>query len=153
MQMLFLPVCYQFFEMFDKVASEENPPEDFFQHPVINNELLKFFQDLPSELTNFLTLLHELIIQEEGSEEINLKSKPLLTLLINRLLFNLPLKKILDRDFDGKSFYIDASNNFQDLFYSKNIEKKYKNIPNYVELSSKYIKAFEQVNVLFFLKF
>lgn len=145
MQMLFLPVCYQFFEIFDKFASEKNPPEEFFQHPVINQELLKFFQDLPSELTNFLTLLHELIIQEEGSEEI--KSKPLLTLLINRLLFNLPLKKILDRDFDGKSSYIEVSNNFQNLFYSKKIE--YKNIPNYVELSSKYIKAFEQVNILF----
>lgn len=120
-------------------------PEDFFQNSALKNEILKFFRELPKNFSNFFCLIHELIKQKDDSNNNSIRSQPLITLLINRFLFNPTLKKMYDPDMDNNSPYIKNANYFKDLFYYNHIEEKYKNLPYFSDLCRSYIKTFDQV--------
>lgn len=153
MQLLFLPIYYEFDDIFEKAYGNSISPEDFFQNPALKNEILTFFQKLPKDFRNFFSLIHEFIKQKDDIKNNSIRSQPLITLLINRFLFNPTLKKMSKPDMDNNSPYIKNANYFKDLFYSNHIEEKYKNLPYFGDVSKSYIKAFDQVDYLHFFHY
>ena len=153
MQVLFLPIYYEFTMNFDNffitpgIQRKEIDPiaEDFFNNKALSNELLTFFENLPSNFKNFFCILHELIKIVKSPTDNAPASAALRGLLINRFLFNPILKMMADPDIARNSSYVMFANYFKDLFYAKNLSGKFSNIPQFAHLCISYVKVFDQV--------
>jgi len=151
MQVLFLPIYYEFTMTFEHFfvtpalqKATEPTPEEFFQNKALANELLSFFENLPKSFKNFFCLLHE-FLQVKNPNDHSSSSTALCGLLINRFLFSPGLKMMADPDIVRNSPYLKVANFFKDLFYSKNLTAKYTQIPQFHQLCSYYVKVLEQV--------
>lgn len=163
MKFAFLPIYYEFSISFHHffitvpasgglkpAIIEPLTPEEFYRNKALSDMLL-FFENLPRQFKNFLSLMHEFIKKSKNPSDQNASSRALKELLMNRFLFDSDLKQVGDVIMTSDSSSLKTTANyFKDLFHPRRLDK-YSHIPNLSQLSSEYVRVFNQVLSIFTL--